>query len=57
VIFPSDLDVVTKDDVLGATIEQFCTLTDDKAKKIIPVLMEGLNYTYLMDKVRIRYIT
>lgn len=51
VIFPVDLDVVTAEDVYGAVIEQFCGLPDARVKEILPVLLENLNFTYIMNKV------
>ncbi|KAM3956338.1 LOW QUALITY PROTEIN: lipid droplet defective [Aphomia sociella] len=51
VVFPTDLDVVTADDVYGAVIEQFCAVTDEQAKQIVPVLLENLNYSHIFEKV------
>lgn len=53
VIIPADLDVVTAEDVHAAIIEQFCGLSDERAKEIVPVLIENMNFTAVMDRVRL----
>ncbi|GBP42573.1 ATP-binding cassette sub-family A member 13 [Eumeta japonica] len=51
VIHPANVDVVTLDDVYGAVVEQFCDVSDRQARQIIPILIENLNFTFLVDKV------
>lgn len=51
VLFPANLDVVSAEDVFGATIEQFCGLPDHITKQVLPVLLRNFNYTLLVDEV------
>lgn len=53
-IKPSNIDVVTLEDVYVAIVEQFCSLPDDQAKQVVPVLMENLNFGYVMEKVSLK---
>lgn len=53
ILIPDDIDVVTSEDVFDAVIEQFCGLTDERAKDLIPVLIDNLNFSYIIEKVRI----
>ncbi|XP_073954372.1 uncharacterized protein [Choristoneura fumiferana] len=50
-IKPSNIDVVTLEDVYVAIVEQFCSLPDEQAKQVVPVLMENLNFSYVMDQI------
>lgn len=51
VLVPTNLNVVTLDDVLGAVAEQFCDLDEDIAKKIVPVLLRNLDFSYIINNV------
>ncbi|CAK1588868.1 unnamed protein product [Parnassius mnemosyne] len=52
VIVPGNVDVVTLDDIYGAVIEQFCDLDDIRAKQVVPVLMQNLNFTFIINKIK-----
>ncbi|XP_045539376.1 uncharacterized protein LOC106715101 [Papilio machaon] len=52
VLVPANLDVVTLDDVLGALAEQFCDLDEDTAKKIVSVLLQNLDYSYIINNIK-----
>ncbi|KAH9638488.1 hypothetical protein HF086_016813 [Spodoptera exigua] len=56
-LFPANLDVVSAEDVFGATIEQFCGLPDHIAKQVLPVLLRNFNYTILFDEVASTLLT
>ncbi|XP_063895450.1 uncharacterized protein LOC110380322 [Helicoverpa armigera] len=57
VLVPSNLDVVTADDVFGAVTEQFCGLPDDIAKQVLPVLIRNFNFSLILDKVASTLLT
>ncbi|CAH1634658.1 unnamed protein product [Spodoptera littoralis] len=57
VLFPANLDVVSAEDVFGATIEQFCGLPDHIAKQVLPVLLRNFNYSLLLDEVASTLLT
>ncbi|XP_068622894.1 uncharacterized protein ldd [Battus philenor] len=52
VIAPGNLDFVTLEDVYGAVIEQFCDLNETTARQVVPVLLNNLNYTFIINKVK-----
>ncbi|XP_075981913.1 lipid droplet defective isoform X2 [Anticarsia gemmatalis] len=52
VLDPSDLDVVTADDVFAAVVEQFCGLPDDTVKEILTVLIRNFNFNSVVDKIK-----
>nr|XP_037871414.1 uncharacterized protein LOC101740576 isoform X2 [Bombyx mori] len=51
VIVPSDLDLVSSEDVMGAVVEQFCGVPDQRAKRIVPVLLENFNFSVVIGKL------
>ncbi|XP_060806371.1 uncharacterized protein LOC106140036 isoform X2 [Amyelois transitella] len=51
VIAPANLDVVTAEDVYAAVIDQFCVISDGQAKKVALVMMQNLNFSFIMDQV------
>ncbi|XP_030023361.2 uncharacterized protein LOC115442462 [Manduca sexta] len=57
VFFPSDLDVVSAEEVFAAMVEQFCGLEDQRAKQLLPVLIGNLNFTFIMEKISDKLLT
>ncbi|KAL0830195.1 hypothetical protein ABMA28_003651 [Loxostege sticticalis] len=51
VLQPGALDVVSQEDVCGAVAEQFCGLSDERVKELVPALLQSVNFTYVVDKV------
>ncbi|CAB3232753.1 unnamed protein product [Arctia plantaginis] len=52
VLKPSNLDVVTAEDVLAAVVDQFCGLPDETAKQILPVLLKNFNFKPILDFIK-----
>ncbi|XP_069362244.1 uncharacterized protein ldd isoform X2 [Maniola hyperantus] len=52
VIIPGNVDVVTLDDIYGAVMEQFCGMDDDMAKEVISVLVENINFDYILNEIK-----
>ncbi|XP_053616440.1 uncharacterized protein ldd [Plodia interpunctella] len=52
VIHPANLDVVTSEDVHAAVVDQFCQLSDVQAKKAIVAIVQNLNYSFIIEKVK-----
>lgn len=51
VLKPSNLDVVTAEDVLAAVVDQFCGLPDETSKQMLPVLFRNFNFKPMLDFV------
>lgn len=51
VLSPADLDVVSAEDVFGAVTEQFCGMSDDVVKQVLPVLLRNFNFSVVFDEV------
>ncbi|XP_052744551.1 uncharacterized protein LOC112055070 isoform X2 [Bicyclus anynana] len=52
VLIPASVDVVTLDDIYGAVMEQFCGMGDELAKEVISVLVENINFDYVLAKLK-----
>lgn len=51
VLKPSNLDVVTAEDVLAAVVDQFCGLPDETSKQMLSVLFRNFNFKPMLDFV------
>ncbi|XP_045487538.1 uncharacterized protein LOC111000059 [Pieris rapae] len=49
-IFVPDRNVT--DDFFSAVSDQFCEMPDEQAKKIVPVLIENINTTFFLDRIK-----
>ncbi|XP_038218742.1 uncharacterized protein LOC119837297 [Zerene cesonia] len=52
VLSSEDLDVAPTDEIYSATVEQFCDMEDTLAKQIVPVLVENVNFTYVLEQIK-----
>ncbi|CAK1542445.1 unnamed protein product [Leptosia nina] len=52
VLIPGDLDSFTSKEFDLVVKEQFCLIDDVQAKSIVPVLIENINFSFIMDKVK-----
>ncbi|CAH4000203.1 unnamed protein product [Pieris brassicae] len=49
-IFVPDTNVT--DDFFSAMRNQFCEMPDEQAKKIVPILIENINTTFFLDRIK-----
>ncbi|CAF4764109.1 unnamed protein product [Pieris macdunnoughi] len=45
-------DTNVTDDFFSAVSDQFCDLPDERAKKIVPILIENINTTFFLDRIK-----
>ncbi|XP_045504908.1 uncharacterized protein LOC123701462 [Colias croceus] len=52
VLTSEDLDIASTDEIYSAIVEQFCNMEDGLAKQIVPVLVENVNFTFIVDQIK-----
>ncbi|CAH0718886.1 unnamed protein product, partial [Brenthis ino] len=48
---------VTVDDVYGAVMEQFCGITDEQAKAVVLILLENVDFDFVIEKLKSLLLT
>lgn len=53
ILIPSELNDASSDEFYSAVTDQFCEMPDARARKIVPILIENINISFVFDRVSI----